>query len=193
MAYLRRHYPPMNSVISNSTISIPQKAHRLASTDDFESVYAIYMHEEVVPFLGFDPMSKQEFEPVFAALLSSKCFFVVELEGIVKGFYRVTRHEGRANHSARLGTLAISPEKKGSSFAFKMISDVIKGLEKQGILRVELMLEADNPRALTFYRKLGFVQEGILRAAYKRANQAQYIDELFLAKLLKPLPKSSDS
>jgi len=165
---------------------------RLANTSDFESVYSIYMHEEVVPFLGVDPMSKEEFEPIFTSLVSSKCFFVVELAGIVKGFYRVTRHEGRANHGAYLGTLAVSPEEKGSGFAFRMVTDAIERLNEQGVLRVELMLEADNPRALAFYKKLGFVQEGTMRAAYKRASQAHYIDELILAKLLKPLPRGSD-
>lgn len=31
-------------------------AHRLATAEDLEAVHAIYMHEDVVPFLGFDPM-----------------------------------------------------------------------------------------------------------------------------------------
>ena len=167
--------------------------HRLARTSDFELVYSIYMHEEVVPFLGFDPMSKEEFVSIFATLVGSKCFFVVELGGVVKGFYRVTRHEGRANHVVYLGTLAVSPEEKGSGFAFNMMIVAIENLKEQGVLRVELMLEADNPRALAFYKKLGFVQEGTMRAAYKRSNQTHYIDELFLAKLLQPLPLGSDT
>lgn len=166
---------------------------RLANTHDSESVYSIYMHEEVVPFLGFDPMSKQAFAPVFAALVHSKCFFVAEVGGVVKGFYRVTRHEGRAHHTAYLGTLAVSPEEKGSGLATRMVAEAIEALKQEGVLRVELMLEADNPRALAFYKKLGFVQEGTLRAAYKRSGEAHYIDELFLAKLLKPLPGGRDA
>lgn len=166
--------------------------HRLSSTSDFEAVYSIYMNDEVVPFLGFDPMPREEFGAIFASLVSAKCFFVVELAGVVKGFYRVTRHEGRAHHAAYLGTLAVSPAERGSGFAFRMVSEAIENLKAQGILRVELMLEADNPRALAFYRKLGFVQEGTMRAAYKRSNQRHYIDELILAKLLEPLPGGGD-
>lgn len=78
-----------------ATARVSQEMHRLANSSDFESVYSIYMHEEVVPFLGFDPMSRQDFEPIFASYVSSRCFFVVELAGIVKGFYRVLRHAGR--------------------------------------------------------------------------------------------------
>ena len=166
---------------------------RLANRSDVDSIYSIYMHEEVVPYLGFDPMSKQSFSPIFASLVNSKCFFVVEVGGAIKGFYRATRHEGRANHTAYLGTLAVAPEEKGSGLAARMVAEALEDLKQQGVLRVELMLEADNPRALAFYRKLGFVQEGTLRAAYKRSNQAHYIDELFLAKLLKPLPGGSDA
>jgi hypothetical protein len=80
---------------------------RLANSDDLDTVYEIYMHEEVIPFLGFDPMAKPEFRKLFDTLVASKNFFVVEKDGIVTGFYRVTRYEGRAQHVASLGTLAI--------------------------------------------------------------------------------------
>lgn len=166
--------------------------HRLSNSGDFESVYSIYMHEDVVPFLGFDPMPKLEFRSVFASLVSSNSFFVVEVASVVKGFYRVTRHEGRARHGAYLGTLAITPEEKGSGLALRMMSEAIERLQQEGILRVELMLEADNPRALAFYKKLGFVHEGTLRAAYKRSNELHYVDEMLLAKLLTPLPVAGD-
>jgi putative acetyltransferase len=165
---------------------------RLATDLDFESVYSIYMHEEVIPFLGYDPMTRDAFQPIFASLVASKCFYVAEIDGVVKGFYRASRYEGRARHVAYLGTLAIAPEEKGAGLASRMITEAIDELAGQGALRVELMLEADNPRALAFYKKLGFVHEGTMRAAYKRSNEAHYTDELFLAKLLKPLPQGSD-
>jgi RimJ/RimL family protein N-acetyltransferase len=68
-----------------------------------------------------------------------------------------------------------------------MISEAIRRLKDAGVLRVELTVEADNPRAFAFYKKLGFVLEGTQRSAYKRADQEKYIDELFLAKFLGPL------
>lgn len=165
--------------------------HRLACTDDFDAIYAIYMHEEVVPYLGFDPMSPLEFRRVLELLINSSGFFVFELDGVVKGFYKVSRHEGRARHGAYLGTLAIAPEERGSGLAIRMMTEATERLRQQGVLRLELMLEADNPRALRFYQKLGFVQEGTLRAAYKRSNQPYYVDELLLAKLMTALPVMS--
>jgi len=164
--------------------------HRLAQLTDLDAVHAIYMHEEVVPFLGVDPMSKADFQPIFDALVAGGGFFVVERGGQVRGFYRAVRHEGRAGHGAYLGTLAVSPDEKGSGFAAGMVAEAMDRLADAGVLRIELMLEADNPRALAFYRKLGFEHEGTLRAAYKRAGQAHYVDELLMARLLAPLPRA---
>ena len=65
-----------------------------------------------------------------------------------------------------------------------MIDEAMDWMRADGIRRVELMVEADNPRAFAFYRKLGFEQEGRLRAAYKRANEPDYVDEILMARLL---------
>jgi putative acetyltransferase len=162
---------------------IPHK-RRLATHDDLDAVHAIYMHADVVPFLGIDPASREDFIPVFEALLATGAFYVAVRDGEVRGFYRVNRQKGRARHVAVLETLAIAPTEKGTGFALAMISEALEILRSEGVRRVELMVEADNPRGLAFYRKLGFEQEGQLRAAYKRSHQPYYVDELLLAKLL---------
>lgn len=159
------------------------RIRRLANPDDLAAVHRIYMHDDVVPFLGIDPVSLDDFKPVFAGLLATGSFFVAERAHEVRGFYRVNRQKGRSQHVAVLETLAISPAEQGSGFAHAMISEAITFMRDEGVLRVELLVEADNARALAFYRKLGFEQEGRLRAAYKRANQQEYVDELLLARL----------
>jgi putative acetyltransferase len=141
------------------------------------------MHEEVVPYLGQDPMSVEDFRPEFEGLLATNAFFVALRDEEVRGFYRVNRQKGRSRHVAVLETLAISPGEKGTGFAHAMIGEALECMREDGIRRVELMVEADNPRAFAFYRKLGFEQEGRLRAAYKRANQPEFVDELLMARL----------
>ena len=141
------------------------------------------MHDEVVPFLGVDPMSVDEFQPVFDGLLATGTFFVAAHGDEVGGFYRVNRQKGRSQHVAILATLAISPSEKGTGFAQALIGEALECMRKEGIRRVELMVEADNPRAFAFYRKMGFEQEGRLRAAYKRGNQPDFVDELLMARL----------
>jgi ribosomal protein S18 acetylase RimI-like enzyme len=157
---------------------------RPATSSDLRAVHAIYMHPEVVPYLGIDPAPLVEFEPVFAALVATGAFFVALRDGVVRGFYRVHRHPGRSRHAAALETLAIDPSMKGSGFALAMIDEALACMRAEGILRVELMVEADNPRGIAFYRKLGFAQEGRLVRAYKRAAESTYVDELLMAKWL---------
>ena len=160
------------------------RLRRLADRDDLEAVHFIYMHPEVVPYLGIDPASLEEFEPVFTALVSTRSFFIVPRDGEVQGFYRVNRHPGRSGHAAALETLAVSPAMKGTGFALTMVNDALDCMREDGILRVELMVEADNPRGIAFYRKLGFEQEGRLKKAYKRAGDADYVDEILMARWL---------
>lgn len=158
---------------------------RLVNPSDFNRVYDIYMHAAVVPYLGFDPIPREAFGKVFDPLLESGCFYVFEVEGEVMGFYKAQRHLGRAAHVAYLGTLAVAPEAQGRGVAGAMLRDALARLLSAGVTRVELTVEADNPRAIAFYERLGFVHEGTQRAAYKRASDEDYVDELMYGLLLR--------
>ena len=157
---------------------------RLVNPADFNRIFDIYMHEAVVPYLGFDPMPREAFGKVFDPLFESACFYVYEVEGEVMGFYKAQRHSGRAAHVAYLGTLAVAPEAQGRGIAGMMLQDALTRLRSAGVTRVELTVEADNPRAIAFYQRLGFVHEGTQRAAYKRACDEGYVDELMYGLLL---------
>ena len=50
-----------------------------------------------------------------------------------------------------LGPLAVAPERRGSGFAATMLEEAISQLRAAGVLRFELMVEADNPRGVAFY------------------------------------------
>jgi ribosomal protein S18 acetylase RimI-like enzyme len=142
------------------------------------------MHDEVAPFLGFDPVPLADFRPIYEDLLATRSFYVAEREDQVRGFYRLNRQKGRSKHVVVMETLAIDPIEKGSGFAQAMVGEALETMRQDGIRRVELMVAADNPSAFAFYRKLGFEQEGRLRAAYKRANERDYVDDLLMARLL---------
>jgi RimJ/RimL family protein N-acetyltransferase len=167
--------------------------HRQASIADLDAVYAIYMEKDAIPYLGFDPMPRAAFQRVMDELVASESFFVVEIEGCVQGFYRATRQEGRAGHVASLGTFAIAPESRGTGLAKSILEEAILRLHHEGVTRIELTVEADNPRAIRFYGNLGFELEGTLRSAYKRSSDVHYVDELFMAKLLPPLANRNDA
>ena len=101
---------------------------------------------------------REAFGKVFEPLFNGS-FYVFEEHGQLQGFYKVQRHIGRAAHVAYLGTLAVAPQAKGSGLARRMMQDALDRLAASGIRRVELSVEADNPRAIAFYQRFGFVHE----------------------------------
>lgn len=157
---------------------------RLARPEDIEQVYRIYMDERVIPYLGHDPMDLETFRTVFDGLLAAGSFYVVEREGQVAGFYRITQFEGRARHVAQLGTLAVDPKFQGSGLAQDLVASAIEQMKALGVRRAELQAEADNARGLAFYRKLGFEQEGVQRRAYRRAGDNTDVDEILMVRFL---------
>ena len=157
---------------------------RLATPEDIDAVFTLYMHEKVVPYLGYDPMPLEDFRPIFQELVESRRFFIYELNGRIAGFYRATRYPGRVQHVASLGTLAVDPALHGQGVALAMVSQAIDELKAAGVKRIELCVESDNAPALRFYKKLGFVHEGTLRKFYKRAGDEEAIDDHMMALLV---------
>ena len=161
---------------------------RLVRPEDLDPVFRIYMHEQNVPYLAYDPLPLAAFESIFDDLVKGESFYVWDAGSQIRGFCGAPRLPGRTAHTAHLGPLAIAAEEQGTGLAKTMLEASIDRLKQQGVTRVELMVSADNLRALAFYRKLGFQHEGTMRASYKRSHEQRYIDDLFLAKLLTPLP-----
>ena len=157
--------------------------HRLAELSDLKPVFAIYMDATVVPFLGYDPMPIEAFQPIFRELVESRCFFVYEVSGELAGFYKAARHPGRASHVGYLGSLAVAPKFQGHGVARAMVTQAIEALRIAGAKRVELTVESDNARGLAFYERLGFEIEGKLRKFYKRSHEAGYVDDYILSRL----------
>ena len=146
-----------------------------------EKVFSIYMDEAVNPYLGYDPMGIEEFAAVYTQLLASKSFYVYETANGVVGFYRSERYPGRARHVAYIGTFAVAPQCHGQGVAKTMLESEIAGLRREGVLRIEVIVESDNAKAIRFYKKLGFEIEGTLRKFYKRSSDPSYIDDYLMA------------
>ncbi len=106
------------------------RLRRLAAREDFAEVHRIYTHDEVAPFLGFDPVPLADFRPVFEDLLATNSFFVALRDHQVRGFYRVNRQKGRSRHVVVLETLAIDPVEKSSGFAHAWIGEALEWMRR---------------------------------------------------------------
>lgn len=154
---------------------------RVARKEDMASVFSIYMDESVNPYLGYDPMELDQFAEVYSQLIQSNSFYVYETENSVAGFYKSGRYPGRASHVAYIGTFAVAPKYHGAGMAKKILENEIAQLRADGILRIEIIVESDNDKAIRFYKKMGFEHEGTLRKFYKRSSSPDYIDDYLMA------------
>ncbi len=157
---------------------------RAVAEEDFDLVYSIYMEEQVNFYMSFEKTSKEAFKECFAQLRSRDKFLIFEEHGDTAGVITVTRGKWRKYHVATIGGIAVPAAHQGKGIATRMITQLVELLTQEGLKRIELFVESDNPKAISLYKKLGFEKEGVLRAYFKREAQAAAVDELVMSKLL---------
>jgi L-phenylalanine/L-methionine N-acetyltransferase len=154
-----------------------------AKQSDFDYIYGLYMHPEVNPFLLYELMSKQDFEPIFIDLLNDKVLYIFENEGTNVGMCKLVRLKHRTAHIAYLGGVAIDPAFGGKGLGKKMFHQIIDLGKSLGLLRIELSTATHNERAIGLYESIGFEKEGVLRRYTHLKSEGQFIDEVLMSYL----------
>lgn len=142
------------------------------------------MDKKVNPFLSFAIMSQEEFKPIFKELFNSGDMFVYVYDNQIVATCIVKRLKHRSAHAATLSTLATHPDFHGKGIGTKFINQILHMLKESGIIRVDLLAEVDNQKAVRFYEKLGFEHEGIMKKYFRREIDHKFIDEHLMAKIL---------
>ena len=87
----------------------------------------------------------------------------------------------RRSH-ARMLAIGIAPGFQGRGIGLMLIARLLDWADNwAGVLRVELMVHADNDRAMALYRSMGFEDEGRHRAYAMK--DGRYVDSLSMARL----------
>jgi RimJ/RimL family protein N-acetyltransferase len=158
--------------------------HRLASQQDFESIYDMYMEESANPYLTYDPMSKDDFSKIYNGLLKTETVFVAENEGTIISTYRLIPKTDRQAHTVYLGSFTIKKDFQGKGFGKGILDDIKTFASKQGKVRIELTVDINNTAAIALYKKAGFDTEGRVRKSYALAATNEFYDEYLMAVLL---------
>ena len=156
---------------------------RIASASDIEPLHAIYMHESVNPFMGFDACSLDQFRTIFHELRSGGDLLVFEENDAIVGACNVTRRRHRLKHVAYIGSLAVRPDCSGRGVGRAILTIVLNMLRDEGFRRVELFVASDNARAIGLFRSFGFEMEGTLRKYFSRGSKKELFDEHIMALL----------
>lgn len=117
---------------------------------------------------------------------------IAERDGVLLAEASVERIELRMlSHVATLG-IGVHPGYQGLGVGRALLERLLAWLrahrDEDGgrILRVELYVRADNPRAIALYRSLGFAEEGV-RRAFVRGDDGRFVDDLTMGLLFEPL------
>jgi RimJ/RimL family protein N-acetyltransferase len=158
--------------------------YRLAATNDFDTVYELYMNEHSNQFLTYDPMEKDDFKLIYNELLPTNTLFVAELNDEVIGTYRLIRKTHRQADTVYLGGFTIKSSHKGQGLGTGILNHIKEEAASLGIKRIELTVDIQNEAAINLYEKTGFEKEGYIRKSYKLQSTGEYYDEYLMALIL---------
>src|SRR5262249_26224024 len=88
--------------------------------------------------------------------LETDIVFVAELEGVPAGFVALVR----AAETIRIAHLLVNPVHEGEGVGRQLLEYAEGYAISAGAIRLQVVVETDNRRALDFYRGRGFVASG---------------------------------
>lgn len=108
--------------------------------------------------------------------------FVAEDEDKLIGFIGATRFPmSKVKHIAKFA-IGVLDDYKGKGVALELLNKIEGFLAPLGISRIEFTVMSDNPRAVAFYEKHGYVKEGLKEKAIFK--NGEFVSEFYMAKLI---------
>lgn len=160
---------------------------RPAQIDDFDFIYSLYMHPTINPFLLYEFMSIDSFQPIFEALLADEVLYIFSVSDehphTPAGMFKLIQLKHRTSHIAYLGGVAIDPTFAGKGLGQTMMQEIIRLGASKNLKRIELSTGVHNLRAAALYEKCGFEREGILRNYTYLKHEDRYLDEILMSYL----------
>lgn len=154
---------------------------RKAQKEDEDFFYDLYMHPQINPYLLYEPISKEEFTPIFEDLFLKNALFVYQNTVSKIGMFKLIQFDYRTSHINYLGGIAINPDFAGQGFGKKMLLEIIDYVKNLGIKRLELAVSIFNEKAIKLYESVGFEREGLMRKAVYLQKEDKYVDELMMS------------
>lgn len=154
---------------------------RHATTSDFDFIFELYMHPLINPWLLYEPMDAQHFQPIFQELLSNHVLYVYEHNEEPVGMCKLVPEEHRSAHVLYIGGIGIHPSFAGKGFGIQLMEEIKLFAEAEGYKRLELSVAAINEKAMHVYERAGFVKEGVLRKYTYQKSEDRYLDEVMMS------------
>lgn len=163
----------------------PDFTFRKAKPGEFQTIKEIYRAPEAAPYLYGN--TDDDFVVLYNERAAPKDgingLYVLEKDGQTVATANLSKFSSLGGDVVYIGGLAVK-QNIGKGIGEELLKKIEEIAINNGIIRLELEVEADNPRALGLYSKMGFEIEGGKRGYVKRPHQDYYVTEMFMAKLL---------
>lgn len=138
--------------------------------EDAAAIAAMMGDPQVLPWLLQLPYAseahwRKRIEEMPAGSTTAELFIVAERGGVVVGNAGVQPFEAvRRSHAGHLG-MAVARDAQGRGVGRALMAALVDWADNWArLLRLELTVFVDNPRAVALYERFGFEHEGTLRA-----------------------------
>jgi len=127
-------------------------------------------------------MDAVTFNPILEVLLQKKLLFIYyTAHNAAIGMFKLVPHTYRSAHIVYLGGVAIHPSFAGKGFGKLMIKDVLEYAISIGFVRIELSVAVNNEKAISVYKKMGFLKEGVMKKYTYLQKENIFVDEVLMA------------
>ena len=147
--------------------------------EELSLIWKVICDERIYSAVNKPFTPKQEKEYI-ESLSDREGIFVAEKEGKIIGFQTLdkwARFTDSFDHVATIGTF-IHPEWRRKDIGRKLADYTFKFARNHEYEKIVIYVRANNIGAIEFYKKLGFMQKGVLTRQVKIDNL--YEDEIFL-------------
>lgn len=154
---------------------------RPARPDDALALHALRQQPEVFPYVGaLRTDTLEDTRRFLGALGPDRHDVVATVAGEVVGQAGLHVRRGKAHHVGWVGIL-VAEEWHGRGVGRALMAELLRRADERGLVRLELDVVEDNERAIAWYRRLGFVEEGRKRKAFDR--DGKLLDLVFMARV----------
>lgn len=157
---------------------------RRATLADAAQLHRIYSHPAVLENTGQQPLSTLEQVQAWIGGFEAETYLLVACAGkdILGALTLKTWADPAFRHKGEIGRVAVDQTRSGRGVGSRLMAAAIDLADNWfNLMRLELLVRADNAAAIALYRKFGFSEEGTLRA-YGYRN-GRYMDCVAMARI----------
>jgi RimJ/RimL family protein N-acetyltransferase len=162
--------------------AVPEDAPRLIGL--FERLYEETKFLMLEPGEAIPPVERYADRIAQGLGATSELWFVAEIEEQLVGVCFARRGFAKRNRHSLFLVMGVLQAWSGRGVGRALLQAIEQWAASVAIHRLELTVNIKNARAMSLYEKFGFEREGTKR--HSLFIDGEYIDELYMAKLLAP-------